>query len=312
METPDFQDKMVPLDRLDPLVLSVPQDKLALLEQLDLEARLVSLDHLERLEQEVHRDRMVNREQRGFKVRPALRVRVVHVELQGPPDSQDRLVKGVLMDPREALEALEPQVSPVMLDHLVSWDSLEALVLLDQLGLRDLPETRVQQDREELQELQGHVGLMVSEDKMVLLVALVQVVRQAILVRLVLEVLRVHRDLKADLVQLVLLGKRELLAQKVLLVQSVLMDQLEVLVAEVLLEPLEVRVKREDLAMLVKQVIKATPALLELPDLQDQRVSKDNLEPSVSLDCPDNKGPLELLDLLEHPVTKDRLERLAR
>lgn len=82
--------------------------------------------------------------------------------------------------------------------------------------------------------------------------------------------------------------------------------------SEVVLEPLEVRVKREDLAKLVKQVIKATPALLELPDLQDQRVSKDNLEPSVSLDCPDNKGPLELLDLLEHPVTKDRLERLAR
>lgn len=58
---------------------------------------------------------------------------------------------------------------------------------------------------------------MVSKESLVLLVALVQVVKQATPVKLVLEVLWVHRDLRADLVQLVLPDRRELLVKKVLL-----------------------------------------------------------------------------------------------
>jgi hypothetical protein len=179
---------------------------------------------------------------------------------------------------------------------------------LDQSDNRDLPEKRVQQDREDLQDLLGQLGLVVSEDKMVLLVALVQVVKQATLVRLVLEALPVLRDLRADRVQLVLLDKRELLVKKVSLEQSVTQDQLEVPVSEVLLEPRDLLVPKAHRAMLVKLVIKATPALLEQPDLQDPRVSKDNLVLSVPVGYLDFRDPLELLDLLEHLVTKDRLE----
>lgn len=87
---------------------------------------------------------MVNREQREFRVQLELRVKVVHVDPLGPLDSQDKLAREVLMDPREALEVLELQVRLVMLDRLVSWDSLEALELSDQLALREQLETRVQ------------------------------------------------------------------------------------------------------------------------------------------------------------------------
>jgi hypothetical protein len=63
---------------------------------------------------------VVSREQREFRVRLALKVRVVHVDSLGPLDSQDRLVQEVPVDPREELDFLEAQASLARLDRLVS------------------------------------------------------------------------------------------------------------------------------------------------------------------------------------------------
>jgi hypothetical protein len=255
---------------------------------------------------------MACREQRESRVRLDLRVKMVNVDSLGELDSPARLVPEVSVDPRELPEVLEPRARSVIPDFLDTRDLLEALELLDQVAYRELQAKRVQRVREVQLDLLGLLDLPEHEDWMVPPVVLVQPAKQATPVKLVLEVSLVHRDPRAELVQLGLLDQREQLVLKVLWEQSVQWDQVETKVFQEQLESLELQVRRGHQEMLVKPVIKAIPALLELQDSPEQPETKANPELLEPVDCLVSRELPELLDLLGHPEIKDRQEYLVR